>query len=274
MNSPGFLVKIGVNAFKWCVCGFNSGNESNHLKNLSVAAAVCLPVSSCGVVTFITPDNMNIETNTEDTELISISETAVVKLEEILKSSDGWSVEQNKNGIIIEKRSVENTPWQQFRLKTTINAPIADVFNLLVDVSHRQDWDNVVQVYKNLVQLNSEVDLTYCRTGAMLGGLVGARDYLDIRVSRKRDDGTYITGGQSVTSTRMPEQQGYIRAINFPCGYLLLPADDGKSTNIIYMAHADLKGNMSSWVVSKGMNGALTKIFENLKNYFAKTANK
>jgi len=210
----------------------------------------------------------------DDSNLIATSENAITQLEVILKSSDGWSVEYNKNGTIVEKRAIEGTPWQQFRLKTTVNAPVADVYNLIVDVSQRQAWDNVVQTYKAIAQLNSEVDLTYCTTGSMLGGLIGARDYLDIRVSRKRDDGTYITGGQSVANSRMPEQSGYIRAFNYPCGYLLTPADDGKAANVIYMAHADLKGNMSSWVVSKGMNGALTKIFENLKTHFAKIATK
>ncbi|KAJ3328320.1 hypothetical protein HDU76_010165 [Blyttiomyces sp. JEL0837] len=198
----------------------------------------------------------------------------------------------------------KGNPWILQSNRTTFPHPPTKIQNILLNTTQRPTWDHVMATYKLLPSptpstpaTSKTYTITYTCTKPILGGLISARDYIDLRVTHfDEDKGSYIMAwsGVNVKSNEdgeddddeleyingfdLPEElrheagsevhakSGIVRGFNFPGGVYIVPVDSG-SSKVYYTVQSDIKGQVPVWLVNKGTGGALESIFANLKKY-------
>lgn len=56
------------------------------------------------------------------------------------------------------------------------------MFELIHNTEDRTKWDDVVTLFKVIRNVEKNVDVVHSQTCSMFGGMIGARDFVDIRI--------------------------------------------------------------------------------------------
>ncbi|KAI8806288.1 hypothetical protein BJ742DRAFT_899480 [Cladochytrium replicatum] len=187
-----------------------------------------------------------------------------------------WNLASTANGGALKcysRQIDEPKVWPHWMGITVLPFPAEVVFALVTDGARRPQWDSVMPVYDIVREIPTPdvpeltAHLTYCVTSSMLGGLIAARDYEDVRVLEVHEiDGRKVLdmSWASMPEPEAPPRPGAIRGSNFVAGLRVEELGPNES-KLYYMIRSDLKGQMSSWVVNKGMVSALTSITTSIR---------
>ncbi|KAI9356979.1 hypothetical protein DFJ73DRAFT_821692 [Zopfochytrium polystomum] len=191
-------------------------------------------------------------------------------------SPEPWSVVSKSPVLTVKNRKVGSIPVLQWIGEGEFQYPAEALYRLLTDTVARSKWDTVFAEYRSLHRLSESTDITYSQTKPLVGGMISARDYIDLRVCRvDASSGRHIMVWADVEASLVsalgadvPEVDPtgkIVRGFNHPGGIVIVPRPDGKSCFVHYTVHSDIKGTMPVWLVNKGTGGAIDSIFANLK---------
>jgi hypothetical protein len=167
-------------------------------------------------------------------------------------------------------------------LATSPTKAVRTVFETYYEWEHRLQWDKAFHPDSGQVlQLDGDRrTLDYSRTLPALGGVISARDFLDIREwTWADDDQTIIVAwGASVTHKDRPEVKGVVRGHNHPCGTLAAPATNNKEEHgesgvrLTLLWQSDIKGWVPARAVDQAMGQQMLMTIAGLRAYLAKRA--
>ncbi|XP_069474045.1 steroidogenic acute regulatory protein, mitochondrial [Ambystoma mexicanum] len=194
-------------------------------------------------------------------------EEAMKKSLNILEEQDGWKTEiVAQNGDKVLSKVLPDI-GKVFKLEVVLDQPLNSLYGELVDrMEQMGDWNPNVKEIKILQKIGKDTVITH-ETAAQAGGnLVGPRDFVSVRCSKRRGS-TCVLAGMSTRFGAMPEQQGVIRAENGPTCMVLRPsANDPTQTKLTWLLSIDLKG----WLPKSIINQVLSQTQMDFANHLRK----
>ncbi|XP_042742266.1 steroidogenic acute regulatory protein, mitochondrial isoform X3 [Lagopus leucura] len=160
-----------------------------------------------------------------------------------------------------------------FRLEVVVDQPLDAVYSELVDnMEQMGDWNPSVQEVKILQKVGKDTLITHETAAAVPGNIVGPRDFVSVRCSRRRGS-TCVLAGMSTKHGAMPEQQGFIRAENGPTCMVLRPlAGSPSQTKLTWLLSIDLKGWLPKTIINQVLSQTQVDFAKHLRQRMARAA--
>ncbi|KAG9414229.1 StAR- lipid transfer protein 5 [Aphanomyces cochlioides] len=187
-----------------------------------------------------------------DARIISIAEAAVDEFDHMCRESKSlWRAER----CGVPEASIWSKPGSKVRIfqaEAILAAPPSIVFDVLhVNVAQTREWNTSVDECSLVKKLAPNVEIMLTLTFAMYGGLVSARDFVNVRMSKELPDGGYIVGTTGIEYEGVPVKAGVTRGMNGVMGFLILPHDQG--TRLVWIINTDVKG----WILRSLIDAAI-----------------
>uniref|UniRef100_A0A8C9L195 Steroidogenic acute regulatory protein, mitochondrial n=1 Tax=Pavo cristatus TaxID=9049 RepID=A0A8C9L195_PAVCR len=204
---------------------------------------------------------------------IKQGEEALQKSLSILGDQEGWKTETvADNGDEVLSKVLPDV-GKVFRLEVVVDQPLDAVYSELVDnMEQMGDWNPSVKEVKILQKVGKDTLITHETAAAAPGNIVGPRDFVSVRCSRRRGS-TCVLAGMSTTHGAMPEQQGFIRAENGPTCMVLRPlAGSPSQTKLTWLLSIDLKGWLPKTIINQVLSQTQVDFAKHLRQRMARAA--
>ncbi len=169
------------------------------------------------------------------------------------RADDGrgaWERVSDKEGIVVQRRSVEGSKLKEFVGRGVIAAPIGRVLAVIRDANRRAEWMPAC-ADSHLVEENvaARTQIAYHRTKAPWP--VSDRDSVNraemiVEVAKHR---VYLPF-EAITLSRVPPVKGVVRMPSMRGHWILSPVDGGKATAAEYQVFADPGGVLPDWLAN------------------------
>jgi hypothetical protein len=164
-------------------------------------------------------------------------------------AADGpWEPVSNKNGIVVERRTVDGTRLKEFRGQGVMDAPLASVLAVFSDIDHATEWMDKCRASSLVEDQGELVKIVYNRTHA--GWPVADRDavlrndvFFDPSERRVRIEFSAVERADTPPVkdvVRMPVLRGH----------LYLWPEAGDRTRVEYQVLANPGGALPDWIVN------------------------
>ncbi|ETV95359.1 hypothetical protein H310_11248 [Aphanomyces invadans] len=178
----------------------------------------------------------------EDARILAIGGAALDEFYAMcVESKTLWRTETCK----VSNASIWSKPGKSVRLfqaDAIVEAPPSVVFDVLhIKIADTREWNTSVDACTLVKQLAPNVEIMHTLTFAMYGGLVSARDFINVRVAKELEDGSgYIVGTTGIEYKNVPRGSGVTRGMNGVMGFLILRHERG--TRLVWIINTDVKG--------------------------------
>ncbi|XP_076214920.1 steroidogenic acute regulatory protein, mitochondrial isoform X5 [Aptenodytes patagonicus] len=203
---------------------------------------------------------------------IKQGEEALQKSLSILGDQDGWKTETVvDNGDKVQSKVLPDV-GKVFRLEVVVDQPLDTVYSELVDnMEQMGDWNPNVREVKILQKIGKDTVITHEKAAATPGNIVGPRDFVSVRCSKRRGS-TCVLAGMSTKYGAMPEQEGFVRAENGPTCMILRPLPGSPSqTKLIWLLSIDLKGWLPKTIINQVLSQTQVDFANHLRERLART---
>ncbi|XP_009316894.1 PREDICTED: steroidogenic acute regulatory protein, mitochondrial [Pygoscelis adeliae] len=203
---------------------------------------------------------------------IKQGEEALQKSLSILGDQDGWKTETVvDNGDKVQSKVLPDV-GKVFRLEVVVDQPLDAVYSELVDnMEQMGDWNPNVKEVKILQKIGKDTVITHEKAAATPGNIVGPRDFVSVRCSKRRGS-TCVLAGMSTKHGAMPEQEGFVRAENGPTCMILRPLPGSPSqTKLIWLLSIDLKGWLPKTIINQVLSQTQVDFANHLRERLART---
>ncbi|KAM6341833.1 steroidogenic acute regulatory protein, mitochondrial [Podargus strigoides] len=204
---------------------------------------------------------------------IKQGEEALQKSLSILEDQDGWKTETVVgNGDKVLSKVLPDV-GKVFRLEVVVDQPLDTVYGELVDrMEQMGDWNPSVQEVKILQKIGKDTVITHEKAAATPGNIVGPRDFVSVRCSKRRGS-TCVLAGMATTYGAMPEQEGFVRAENGPTCMILHPLPGSPAqTKLTWLLSIDLKGWLPKSIINQVLSQTQVNFANHLRERLAQTA--
>ncbi|XP_067400921.1 steroidogenic acute regulatory protein, mitochondrial [Emydura macquarii macquarii] len=198
---------------------------------------------------------------------IKQGEEALQKSLCILRDQDGWKTETVAgNGDKVLSKVLPDV-GKVFRLEVVVDQPLNSVYDELVErMEQMGDWNPSIKEIKILQKIGKDTVITHETAAATPGNVVGPRDFVSVRCSKRRGS-TCVLAGMATNYGALPEQKGFIRAENGPTCMVLRPlVENPLQTKLTWLLSIDLKG----WLPKTIINQVLSQTQLDFANHLRK----
>ncbi|XP_005530898.1 PREDICTED: steroidogenic acute regulatory protein, mitochondrial [Pseudopodoces humilis] len=202
---------------------------------------------------------------------IKQGEEALQKSLRILEDQDDWKTETVAgNGDKVLSKVLPDV-GKVFRLEVVVDQPLDTVYGELVDnMEQMGDWNPNVKEVRILEKIGKDTVITHEKAAATPGNIVGPRDFVSVRCSKRRGS-TCVLAGMSTTYGAMPEQEGFIRAENGPTCMVLRPLPGSPSqTRLTWLLSIDLKGWLPKTIINQVLSQTQVDFAKHLRQRLAR----
>ncbi|XP_065515280.1 steroidogenic acute regulatory protein, mitochondrial [Lathamus discolor] len=204
---------------------------------------------------------------------IKQGEEALQKSLSILGNQDGWKTETEvENGDKVLSKVLPDV-GKVFRLEVVVDQPLDAVYSELVEnMEQMGDWNPSVKEVKILQRIGKDTVITHEKAAAPPGNIVGPRDFVSVRCSKRRGS-TCVLAGMATQYGAVPEQEGFVRAENGPTCMLLRPLPGRPSqTKLTWLLSIDLKGWLPKSIINQVLAQTQVDFAKHLRQRLAQTA--
>nr|XP_056722062.1 stAR-related lipid transfer protein 5 [Euleptes europaea] len=129
----------------------------------------------------------------------------------------------------------------------------------------REKWDKNVKELLIIEIIDENVCITRTITPSALMKIISPRDFLDVVIIKRGEDGTILSAATNVEHPNCPPEPGYVRGRNYPCGCFCIPVPgDPSKTQLLSFFQSDLSGNLPHSIVDSFFSGRIAEFYSNL----------
>ncbi|XP_064644062.1 stAR-related lipid transfer protein 3-like isoform X1 [Lineus longissimus] len=144
-----------------------------------------------------------------------------------------------------------------------------DPLSMYEEMCYRLDespkWNPTVLECRSLRTIDSHTEIHYSVAAESAGGLVSARDFVNVRQWLVRE-GIYLVTGVACEYAEMPQQKNYVRGENRPGVLAFEPIPDNPDgCNFVWILNTDLKGWIPQYLIDQAMSGVVMKYLRHLR---------
>ena len=186
-------------------------------------------------------------------------------------AQSAWKLSTDKEGIKIYTSEVPNSKVKAVRVECEINATMAQLVAVLMDVNRSAEWiyhtkscELIKRVSVDELYYYSEIDLPWPASN---------RDFVaHLTVTHNPVTKVVVIDGPAVAGM-VPVKEGIVRIANSTGRWILTP-DGPDKVKINYTLHADPGGNIPGWITNMFATNGPLQIFRKLKIQVQKPAYK
>mmetsp|Transcript_29455 Transcript_29455/g.94478 ORF Transcript_29455/g.94478 Transcript_29455/m.94478 type:complete len:252 (-) Transcript_29455:31-786(-) len=153
-------------------------------------------------------------------------------------AQEDWKSVRGGESHVVDIQPDLHGPVKMARGQGFIRATPQEVFQVLLHVERRPDWDDLCDYGSQVRQLGDNADIVYLSYQGKLG--VCARDLCLLRGWLQNPDGSAILVAHSIECGDVPKVAGKVRAECHDCAYMITPMEDGCLFS--YAIQLDMKG--------------------------------
>src|SRR5262245_17237078 len=184
---------------------------------------------------------------------IALSGLALALWASTARAEDGhgaWEQVSNKDGIVVQRRSVDGYKLKEFVGRGIIDAPIGRVLAVIRDANRRAEWmPNCADSHLVDENLAARTQVAYHRTKAPWP--VSDRDSVNraemlVEPAKHR---VYLPF-EAITLPKVPPVKGVVRMPFMRGHWILIPVDGGRATEAEYQVWANPGGILPDWLAN------------------------
>ncbi|DAZ94124.1 TPA: hypothetical protein N0F65_010368 [Lagenidium giganteum] len=205
----------------------------------------------------------------QETQILTLADTAMDKVWELGISDDGWTSEQSTMEDV-KLHSRDHKPVRIFKCETVIDLSAEELFDVLHGQFEQSSSWNVTAAENKIIKvLDETTDVVHLVTAPALGGMVTSRDFINTRKWR-RQGGGFLIGSTCAGKNLLKTEKGITRGENGPTGFIILPHDSSPDKcRFIWVMNCDIKGYFPSSVIRKGTLSEMLCFVRNLRRHLA-----
>jgi hypothetical protein len=161
-----------------------------------------------------------------------------------------WEQVSNKDGIVVQRRSVSGSKLKEFRGRGIIAAPIGRVLAVIRDADRRAEWmPSCGDSHLVAEDLAARTQIAYHRTRAPWP--VSDRDSVNRAemIVEPQKHRVYLPFA-AITSPAIPPVKGVVRMPAMRGHWILIPVDGGQRTDAEYQVFANPGGILPDWLAN------------------------
>uniref|UniRef100_A0A7N6BC67 START domain-containing protein 3 n=1 Tax=Anabas testudineus TaxID=64144 RepID=A0A7N6BC67_ANATE len=202
----------------------------------------------------------------QEKEYVRQGREAMSVVEQILAQEDNWKFE--KNNDIGDSVYTLEIPFhgKTFILKAFMQCPAELVYQeVILQPEKMVQWNRTVSVCQILQRIDDNTLVTYDVSAGAAGGVVSARDFVNVRrVERKRD--CYLSAGMATDHDIKPPCGRYVRGENGPGGFVVLKSSCNPSVcTFIWILNTDLKGRLPRYLIHQSLAATMFEFMSHLR---------
>ncbi|XP_062869385.1 stAR-related lipid transfer protein 5 [Trichomycterus rosablanca] len=183
------------------------------------------------------------------------------------KDESGWKTCKKTNEVVVSWRPSVEFPGNMYKGDGIIKGSPQKVWECLKPDPNglRLKWDKNIKKFELLEQISPEVLIGRTVTPSAAMGVISPRDFVDVILVKKYEDGTITSNATNVSHPSCPPQPGYVRGFNHPCGCICTPVPgEADQTQLISFFQTDLGGLLPRSVVDSFFPSSMTEFYSNL----------
>ncbi|XP_006871007.1 PREDICTED: stAR-related lipid transfer protein 5 [Chrysochloris asiatica] len=202
-----------------------------------------------------------------------ISEAVADKLLLYRRDTSGWKICREGNGVSVSWRPSVEFPGNLYRGEGDVLGTPETVWECIKPVAGglREKWDANVSTFEILESISDTLCVSRTSTPSAAMKIISPRDFVDLVLIRKYEDGTISTNATHVDYPLCPPKSGYVRGFNHPCGCFCepLPGEPNK-THLVTFFQTDLSGYLPQTVVESFFPRSMATFYVNLQTAVTK----
>jgi hypothetical protein len=162
----------------------------------------------------------------------------------------GWERVSDKDGILVQRRTVEGSKLKEFRGRAIVQAPIGRVLAVLRDADRRGEWmPACADSHLVTEDLAARTQVAYHRTKAPWP--VSDRDSVNrAQMIVEPDKHRVYMPFEAITLPTVPPVKGVVRMPAMRGHWILIPVDGGRATDAEYQVFANPGGILPDWLAN------------------------
>jgi START domain len=184
-------------------------------------------------------------------------------------SQNDWILKQDKEGIKVYTKNLENSPFKAVKTVCTIDASLTKLTAVLLDINSSKDWVYATKLCTILKQ-PAPSELFYYSEVAVPWP-VNNRDFI-VRLKVSQDAKTKIVTVEGENKpTLLPEKKNIVRIKDCYSKWIIVPLANGQ-VKIEYVLQVDPGGMIPAWLINLFATKGPFESFKNLRLQVKKPA--
>ncbi|XP_037053673.1 stAR-related lipid transfer protein 5 isoform X1 [Peromyscus maniculatus bairdii] len=153
------------------------------------------------------------------------SEAVAEKVLRYRRDESGWKKCREGNGVSVSWRPSEEFPGNLYRGEGILCGTPAEVWDCIKPVAGglREKWDDNVTSFEIVQSITDMLCVSRTSTPSAAMKLISPRDFVDLVLVKKYEDGTISSNATHVEHPSCPPKPGFVRGFNHPCGCFCEP---------------------------------------------------
>ncbi|EDL06878.1 StAR-related lipid transfer (START) domain containing 5, isoform CRA_a [Mus musculus] len=153
------------------------------------------------------------------------SEAVAEKVLRYRRDASGWKKCREGNGVSISWRPSEEFPGNLYRGEGILCGTPEEVWDCIKPVASglREKWDDNVSSFEIVQSITDMLCVSRTSTPSAAMKLISPRDFVDLVLVKKYEDGTISSNATHVEHPLCPPKPGFVRGFNHPCGCFCEP---------------------------------------------------
>lgn len=196
------------------------------------------------------------------------SEAVAEKVLRYRRDESGWKKCREGNGVSVSWRPSEEFPGNLYRGEGILCGTLEEVWDCIKPVAGglREKWDDNVTSFEVVQSITDMLCVSRTSTPSAAMKLISPRDFVDLVLVKKYEDGTISSNATHVEHPSCPPKPGFVRGFNHPCGCFCepLPGEPNK-TKLVTFFQTDLSGYLPQSVVDSFFPRSMAEFYPNLQ---------
>ncbi|XP_075809157.1 stAR-related lipid transfer protein 5 [Microtus pennsylvanicus] len=196
------------------------------------------------------------------------SEAVAEKVLRYRRDESGWKKCREGNGVSVSWRPSQEFPGNLYRGEGILCGTLEEVWDCIKPVAGglREKWDDNVTSFEVVQSITDVLCVSRTSTPSAAMKLISPRDFVDLVLVKKYEDGTISSNATHVEHPSCPPKPGFVRGFNHPCGCFCepLPGEPNK-TKLVTFFQTDLSGYLPQSVVDSFFPRSMAEFYPNLQ---------
>ncbi|XP_061414475.1 stAR-related lipid transfer protein 5 [Lethenteron reissneri] len=196
-----------------------------------------------------------------------MADSVADKLVGYSKDDGGWRVAKSNKLVTISWRASTEFPGYLYKGEGLLEMAPNALWEFVKPTPDglRVKWDRNVRAFQILQSLDEELSVCRTITSSAAMGVISARDFVDVVLVKRYDDGSIASNATHVVHESCPPQSGYVRGFNHPCGCMCLPVPgEPNKTKMVTFFQTDLGGYLPRSLVDSFFPSTMAEFYSNL----------
>lgn len=201
----------------------------------------------------------------QEKEYVRQGREAMGVLEQILRQEEYWKLEKEDGTDAVYSFEI---PYhgKSFILKAFLECAAELVYQeVILQPEKMAMWNRTIAACQVLQRVDDNTLVTYDVSAGAAGGVISARDFVNVRRIERRKE-MYVSSGMSTVHDSRPPVKKYIRGENGPGGFVVMKSVRNPSVcTFIWILNTDLKGRLPRYLIHQSLSATMLEFMSHLR---------